>query len=82
MDSDESLCASWTNLENLEVHRNTNFEELKNLFDITQRLEHEGEILHVSTIDWKLHSRTKSTLLHDRVIKWTKAKVHVYTDSV
>ena len=36
--------------EQLEVYRNTNFEELKNLFDITQRLilEHEAEILNVS----------------------------------
>ena len=41
--------------ENVEVFKNTNFEELNNLFDITQRLilEHEAEILNVSPIDWK-----------------------------
>ena len=33
-------------------------------------------------IDWTLPSWTGSTLLHDQVIKWTKSKVHVYTDSV
>ena len=34
-------------IANLEVYRNTNFEELKNLFDISQILflEHEAEIL-------------------------------------
>ena len=36
--------------EHLEVHRNTNFEDLEIFFDITQRLilEHEAEILNVS----------------------------------
>ena len=66
--------------EHLEVYWNTNFEELKNLIDITQRLilEHEAEILNVSPIGWTASSWTRSTLLHDQVIKWTKAKVHVY----
>ena len=43
-----------TTTENLEVYKNTNFEELKNLFDITQKLilEHQAEILNASTIDW------------------------------
>ena len=36
--------------------RNTNFEELKNLFDFPKRLilEREAEILNVSTINWKV----------------------------
>ena len=44
--------------ENLEVYRNTNFEELKILFEITQMLilEHDAEILNVSPIDWKASS--------------------------
>ena len=52
-----------------EVYRNTNFEQLKNLFDITQRLilEHEADILNVSTIDWKASSWTRPTLVHDQV---------------
>ena len=70
--------------ENLEVYRNTNFEELKNLSGITQRfiLEHDADILNVSTIDWQASSRTRSTLMHDQVIKWTKATVHVHSGSV
>ena len=36
VDNDESRHSSWTKLRwNLEVYRNTNFEELQNLFDIT-----------------------------------------------
>ena len=62
--------------DNLEVHRNTNFEELQNLFDITQRLilHHQAEILNVSPIDWTAPSWTRSTLTHDQVLKWTKVK--------
>ena len=46
--------------ENLVVCKNTNFEELKNLFDITQRmiLEDDAEILNISTIVWKASSWT------------------------
>ena len=40
------------------------------------------KILNVSSIDWTAPSRTRSTLTHDHVIKWTKAKVHVDSDSV
>ena len=70
--------------ENLEVYRNTNFEKLQNLFDITQRLilDHQVEILNVPPIDWTPPSWTRSTLTHDQVITWTKAKVHVCSDSV
>ena len=55
--------------ENLEVYKNTNFEEIQNLFGITQKLilDHPEEILNVK---------------HDQVIKWTKAKVLVYSNSV
>ena len=70
--------------ENLEVYKSTNFEELQNLFDISQKLilEHEAEILKVSPIDWTARSWTRSKITHDQVITWTKAKVHVYSDSV
>ena len=37
---------------------------------------------NVSPIDLTVPSCTRSTLSHDQVIKWTKAKVRVYTDSV
>ena len=60
-------------IANLEVYRNTKFEELKNLFDISQRLifEHEAEILNVTMIDWTSPSWASSTLAHDEVIRWT-----------
>ena len=70
--------------ENLVENRNTNFEELKTFFDITQRLilEHEFEILNVSTIECTFSPCTRSSLVYDQAIKWAKAKVCVYSDSV
>ena len=61
-----------------------NFEELETLFDITLRLivEQSLEILNVSTMIYTSSSWRRSTLLNDTVIEWTKAKVHVYSDSV
>ena len=59
-------------LENLEVYKNTNFEEIQSLFNITQKLilEHSEEIMHVHTIESRSPSWMKSTLLeecvHDR----------------
>ena len=51
---------------------------------ITQRLilNQHHEILNVSTIEWRFTPWMKSTLLHDKVIKWADAKVHVYSNSV
>ena len=56
----------------------------KSTFDITQELilEHSEEILNVHTIESTSPSWTRSTLSHDQVIQWTKAKVRVYSDSV
>ena len=39
-------------------------------------------ILNVSTIEWTFTPWMRFTLLHDTVVKWAKAKVHVYSDSV
>ena len=63
-------------LANLEVYKNTNFEEIQSLFDITQKLilEHSEEILNVNTIDSASPSWTSSVLFHDQVIQWTKQK--------
>ena len=52
---------------------------------VAQTLETWGRtdvVLNISPIDWTAPSWTRFTLTHDQVIKWTKAKVHVYTDSV
>ena len=71
-------------LANLEVYKNTNFEEIQSLVNITQKLilEHSEEILNVHTIESTSLSWTRSTLSHDQVILWTKAEVRVYPDSV
>ena len=51
--------------ENLEVCRNTNFEKLKTLFDITQQLilGQNVEILKVSTIEWTHSPWMRSSLV-------------------
>ena len=70
--------------ENLTGHRNTNFEELKTLFDITQRsiLETQIRDSECFTIELTFSPWMRSTLPNDTVIKWAKAKVHVYSYSV
>ena len=68
VDNDESSCSSWT-YENLENYRNTNFEDLKSLI-----FECKSEILKVPTIEWTFSTWTRAILVHDQVIKWTKAK--------
>ena len=70
--------------ENLVTYRNTSFEAPKTLFDIRQKLifNQKHEIKHVSTIEWQFTPWMRSTLLHDKVIKLSKAEVHVYSDSV
>ena len=61
-------------LANLEVYKNTNFEEIESLFNITQKLmlEHSEEILNVKPLESSSSSWTRSVLLHDQAIKWTK----------
>ena len=72
--------------KNLVVYKNMNFEEIQNLFCVTHKLlsEHSEEILYVKPIESTNPSwtRSRSLLSHDQVIKWTKAKVFVYSDSV
>ena len=71
-------------LKNLIAGRNTNFEEIKMLFDITLRLivENSFEIMNSSPMIQDFSPWMRSTLCHDQAIKWTKAKVNVYSDSV
>ena len=70
-------------IEILEVCKNTNFQELQNLFDITQMLVHKhGEILNVKMIQCASPSWTRCSLAHDQAIKWSKAKVRFYSDTV
>ena len=60
----------------------TDFEQPITLSDISQRLNHGSEICRISTIEWYLALWRRSTLLHDRAIKPSKAKVQVYSDAV
>ena len=71
-------------LENSEIYKNTKFENIENVFSITQKLieEHSEEILNGKTLHYHSPSWTRSTLFNDNVIKWAKAKVCVYADSV
>ena len=43
---------------------------------------HQMVILNAETIEWTSLSWTRSTLSHDQVIKWAKARVRVFSDSV
>ena len=64
----------------LEVYTNINFEELQNLFDITQKLVHkQSEIMNVKMIECASPTWSRSSLAHDQP---TKAKVRVYSDPV
>ena len=69
---------------NLVAYTNTNFEELKILSDVTSRLIVEIHLKFwiLSTMINDFSPSMRSTLCHDQVIKWAKAKVHVYSDSV
>ena len=71
-------------LHNLGVCKNTNFKETQSIFNITQELilGNSEDILNVNTIESTSPSWTRSTLSHDQVIQWTKAKVRVYSDSL
>ena len=45
-------------------------------------LNDKSEIFRISTIEWNTIPWMRTNLLHDRAIKLSKAKVHVYYDSV
>ena len=69
--------------ENLEVFKNTNFEEIQSLFGITQKLilDHSEEILNVKPIESTAPSWTRSILSHDQVISGQKQK-YVFTQTL
>ena len=69
---------------NSEIYKNTKFEDIESVFNITQKLvrEHSEEILNVKCLEYSSLSWTKSVLANDQAIKWTEAKVCVYADSV
>ena len=69
--------------ENLVVYKNTNFEGIQNLFGIFQNLISDSEeILNARPIEIKTASWTRSMLFNNQMIKWTKAKEFVDSNSV
>ena len=70
--------------ENLRTIKNTDFEKDQQLFDISQKLilNQSEETVGITTIDWNTIPWVRTTLLHDRAVKLSKAKVHVFFDSV
>ena len=72
-------------VSNSEIYKNTKFEDIESVFNITQKLvrEHSEEILNVKRA-WSIHhlSWARSVLANDQAMKWAKAKVCVYAESV
>ena len=71
-------------LSKSEIYKNTKFEEIESLFNITPKLvmEHSDEILNLKCLEYASPSWTRPVLANDQAIKWAKAKVCVYADSV
>ena len=72
-------------LLNSEIYKSTKFENIENVFNITQKLrkEHSEEILNVECVEYSSPSWTRSILANDQAIRWAKkAKVCVYANSV
>ena len=69
---------------NSEICKNTKFEDIESVFNITQKLvrEHSEEIQKVKCLEYSSPSWARSVLGNDQAIKWAKAKVCVYVDSV
>ena len=70
--------------QNLCTSNNTDFDQVKTLFDFSQSLilSHGREICGISTIEWHVTPERRYTLLHDRAIKMSKAKAHICSDYV
>ena len=71
-------------LVNLEIDKNTRFENMETVFNITQKMNKstfrrnsECESPENSSPSW-----TRSILVNDQAIKWAKAKACVHADSV
>ena len=67
-----------------EIYKNTKFENIWSEFNITQKLviEHSEEIMNMKCLEYSSPSWTRSILANDQAVKWAKAKVCVYANSV
>ena len=71
-------------LMNLEIYKNTKFENFWSVFNITRKLikEHSEDILNVDCLEYSSPSWTRLEMATDQAVKCSKAKVCVYADSV
>ena len=70
---DESRHPSWADyVSKSETYKNTKFEDIKSLFNITQKLvvEHSEEILNVKCLEYSSPSYARSALARDQAVKW------------
>ena len=69
--------------KNSELFKNSEFENIKGLLGITKMvIERNSEIKNVFPADVVSSLWEKHVLLKAQAIKWTKARVYVYSDSV
>ena len=59
-------------VSNSEIYKNTKFEDIESVFNITQKsaMEHSEEILNVKCLEYSSPSRARSVLANDQAIKW------------
>ena len=72
------------NQEHLRTTKNTDFEKVKQLFDISPNFilgqSNSGIFMELS-IDWATIPRVRTALLNDRAVKLPKAKLYAFSDS-
>ena len=61
---------------NSEIYKNTKFEDIESVFNITQKLvkENSEEILNVKCLEYSSLSWARSVLANDRLINWRRQK--------
>ena len=69
--------------QNLCTTEDTDFEKVRTLFDISQKLilDHKDEIFGKKTIELNTVPWIRTTLFFDKAMKLSKAKVHVDSNS-
>ena len=69
--------------EDSTCYQNQPQRTVKHLFDVTRKLvRDQTEIQGISLIIWQEHSWKRTTLLNHRAVRLSKAKAHVFSDSV
>ena len=70
-------------MENLRFTKNQLLKSVKELFQVTEKLiKDQREITGLTTIDYKQPTWRSTTLLCDKAIEITVAKIYVFADSV